>query len=288
MNGTEVSFPWSWHPHPEVWALVAVLLAGYFWALRALGARHVEPVEFAATRRQKTWFVLGCAAILGSADWPMHELSENYLYSAHMIQHMILTFAAAPLLMLGTPPWLWRLLLSSPRVLSTVRAITRPLIALAVFNAVLVFTHWPLIVTSSVRTEGVHFSLHLLLFSSALVMWTPVLSPLLELPRLSYPGRMLYLFLQSLVPTIPASFLTFGSQPLYHVYEGFPRLWGISAHTDQLVAGLIMKIVGGFILWGVIAVLWFRWWSLEHTEGVDVLAFGDVDRALNRAQVAKS
>ncbi|MGH2726131.1 MAG: cytochrome c oxidase assembly protein [Actinomycetota bacterium] len=282
------SFPWSWHPHPEVLALVAILLTAYFWALRTLGPKHVEPVEFAASRRQKTFFVLGCGAILAAADWPMHELSENYLYSAHMIQHMIVTLAAAPLLMMGTPAWLWRLLLSPPRVLGIVRAITRPLVALFIFNAVLVFTHWPLIVTSSVRTEGVHFSLHALLFASALIMWTPVLSPLLELPRLSYPGRMLYLFLQSLVPTIPASFLTFGSKPLYHVYETFPRLWGISAHTDQLVAGLIMKIVGGFILWGVIAVLWFRWWSLEHKEGVDVLAFGDVDRALNRAQVAKS
>ena len=288
MQGHAVSFPWSWHPHFEVWALVAVLLGGYFWALRALGPKHVEPVEFAATRRQKILYVLGCGAILAAADWPMHELSENYLYSAHMIQHMTLTFAAAPLLMLGTPAWLWRLLLSAPKVLAAVRAITRPLIALIVFNVVLVFTHWPLIVTASVRTEGVHFSLHILLFASALVMWTPVLSPLLELPRLTYPGRMLYLFLQSLVPTIPASFLTFGSKPLYHVYETFPRLWGISAHTDQLVAGLIMKIVGGFILWGVIAVIWFRWWSLENEEGVDVLAFGDVDRAMNRAQVAKS
>jgi putative membrane protein len=288
MSGAAVSFPWSWHPHPEVWLLAAALLGAYAYAVRILGPRNVEPVEFAATRRQKTFFVLGCAAIVVAADWPMHELSEQYLYSAHMIQHMILTFAAAPLLMLGTPAWLWRLLLSPPPVLRVVRALTRPLIALVIFNAILVFTHWPLIVTSSVRSEAVHFSLHVLLFASALVMWTPVLSPLLELPRLSYPGRMLYLFLQSLVPTIPASFLTFGDRPLYRVYEEFPRLWGISAHTDQLVAGLIMKIVGGFILWGVIAVLWFRWWTLEHKEGVDVLAFGDVDRALNRARVAKS
>ncbi|MEX2557579.1 MAG: cytochrome c oxidase assembly protein [Actinomycetota bacterium] len=288
MPGEAVSFPWSWHPHVEVWILVAALLGAYFWALRVLGPKHVEPIEFAATRRQKIFFVLGCGAILAAADWPMHELSENYLYSAHMIQHMTLTFAAAPLLMLGTPAWLWRVLLSHPKVLAAVRAITRPLIALIVFNVVLVFTHWPLIVTASVRTEGVHLSLHLLLFASALIMWTPVLSPLLELPRLTDPGRMLFLFLQSLVPTIPASFLTFGAKPLYHVYETFPRLWGISAHTDQLVAGLIMKIVGGFILWGVIAVIWFRWWSLENKEGVDVLAFGDVDRALNRAQVAKS
>ena len=177
MPGEAVSFPWSWHPHLEVWILVAALLGAYFWALRVLGPKHVEPIEFAATRRQKIFFVLGCGAILAAADWPMHELSENYLYSAHMIQHMTLTFAAAPLLMMGTPAWLWRLLLSAPRVLAAVRAVTRPLIALIVFNVILVFTHWPLIVTASVRTEGVHFSLHLLLFASALIMWTPVLSP---------------------------------------------------------------------------------------------------------------
>ena len=118
-------------------------------------------------------------------------------------------------------------------------------------------------------------------------MWTPVLSPIIELPRLSFAGRILFLFLQSLVPTIPASFLTFGDKPLYHVYETFPRLWGISAHTDQLVAGLLMKIVGAAILWTVIGVQFFRWYDLEHREGVDVLEWRDVDRHLDRAAGAK-
>lgn len=281
------SFPWSWHPHPEVWLLVGALLAGYHWAVRRIGPRHVEPIEFPATRRQQAWFTLGCLTILVAADWPMHDVAERYLYSAHMIQHMLLTFAAVPLLMMGTPAWLWRLLLRPRGFLRVARALTRPLIALVIFNVVLVFTHWPVIVTASVRSELVHFSLHTLLVGSALVMWTPVLSPLLELPRLSHPGRMLFLFLQSLVPTVPASFLTFGERPLYQVYEAFPRLWGISAHTDQLVAGLIMKIVGGAILWGVIAVLFFRWFDLERREGVDVLEWRDVDHILNRAQVAK-
>jgi putative membrane protein len=280
------SFPWRPHPHPEVWLLVATLIGLYAFALRRIGPRHVEPFEFTATRRQKTLFVLGCLAIWVAADWPVHDIAERYLYSAHMIQHMILTFAAAPLLMLGTPAWLWRVLLPPP-LMRVVRAVARPLPALLIFNSILVFTHWPLIVTASVQHELVHFSLHVLLFASALVMWTPVLSPILELPRLSYPARMLYLFLQSLVPTVPASFLTFGDKPLYHVYETFPRLWGISAHTDQLVAGLIMKIVGGAILWGIIAVLWFRWYAIEHREGIDVLAHRDVDQVMNRAQAAR-
>ena len=69
----------------------------------------------------------------------------------------------------------------------------------------------------------------MLLVSTALVMWWPVMSPLPEYPALPAPGQMLYLFLQSLAPTIPASFLTFGDHLLYPVYGTFPRIWGISA-----------------------------------------------------------
>jgi putative membrane protein len=107
----------------------------------------------------------------------------------------------------------------------------------------------------------------------------------LELPRLSYPKRMLFLFAQSIVPTVPASFLTFGQRPLYHVYETFPRVFGISALTDQLVAGLIMKIVGGLILWVIIAVLFFRWYAEEHESGIDALEWQDVDSQLNRVRL---
>ena len=118
----------------------------------------------------------------------------------------------------------------------------------------LLFTHWPAIVEASVGSEPIHLSLHVLIVASALVMWWPVMSPLPEMPSLSAPGQMIYLFLQSLAPTIPASFLTFGHTPLYPVYATFPRIWGMSALTDQLIAGLIMKLAGGLLLWTVIAV----------------------------------
>jgi putative membrane protein len=96
---------------------------------------------------------------------------------------------------------------------------------------------------------------------------------------------MLYLFVQSLAPTIPASFLTFGRSPLYPVYETFPRIWGISAITDQLLAGLIMKIAGGLILWGFIAAIFFRWHARER-DGWDALALRQVEREL-RSRVAR-
>ena len=93
----------------------------------------------------------------------------------------------------------------------------------------------------------------------------PLLSPLPEVPRLQPLVRMLFLFLQSVVPTVPASFLTFGDHPLYQFYEHVPRLLGISALDDMQIAGLIMKIVVGFSLWITIAIIFFRWYNAEET-----------------------
>ncbi|MBW3667054.1 MAG: cytochrome c oxidase assembly protein, partial [Actinobacteria bacterium] len=72
------------------------------------------------------------------------------------------------------------------------------------------------------------------------------------------------LVLQSLLPTIPASFLTFSSVPIYPVYGDASLVWGLSAVTDQTVAGIVMKLGGGLLIWGTIAVIWFRWTSEER------------------------
>lgn len=277
----------SWHPHPDVWLLVAAVLLGYLYAVRVWGPRLVPPYEFPATRRQMISFGLGVAAIWLASDWPVHDLAEESLYSVHMVQHLILTLVGPPLLLLGTPGWLARALLRPRWILEVARRITRPLPALIIFNTVVVLTHWPALVDFIMRNHPFHFFSHLIVFSAALVMWVPVVSPLLELPRLSYPGRMFYLFLQSIVPTVPASFLTFASAPLYKFYVTLPKLWGVSALADQQVAGLIMKIGGGFILWGVIAVLFFRWHALEEREGVDVLQWRDVEAELNKVSLGE-
>lgn len=242
----------DWHVHVDVWVVLGSLAAAYLIACRGREAR-------------RGMFLSGVAVLWIASDWPVHDLSEGYLYLVHMIQHMLYTLVAAPLLVAGVPAWLWRRLLGPAPVRAAFGFLTRPVVAVAVFNGVLLFTHWPAVVTASVTTELVHFSVHALVVLSAVVMWWPVLSPLAEMPALPPPGQMLYLFAQSIAPTIPASFLTFGHTPLYDVYATFPRIWGISAMDDQLVAGLIMKLGGGAILWTVIAVVFFRWAARERS-----------------------
>ncbi|HVL90590.1 MAG TPA: cytochrome c oxidase assembly protein [Actinomycetota bacterium] len=278
------SSPWGFHMHPDVWLLVVALTGGYWWMCRRERERNAGNAlaEPPATRTQKWLFGSGVFVLWLGADWPIHDVAEGSMYSVHMIQHMLFTLGAAPLLLLGTPAWMFRRLVRPAPMFKAVRTMSRPFVALVFFNVVLIFTHWPAMVTASVGSELVHLSLHVLIMASALAMWMPVASPVMEIPRMSYPGQMVYLFLQSLVPTIPASFLTFGSTPLYSVYVDMPKLWGISPMTDQLTAGLIMKIVGGFILWGVIATLFFKWYKIEQSEGIDVLALSRLDRELNR------
>ncbi|MFN2526769.1 MAG: cytochrome c oxidase assembly protein [Actinomycetota bacterium] len=273
---------WStWHAHPDVWVLMLSLLGGYFLALRVVRAPLDASESERATRRRKLFFVGGIAVLWIGADWPVHELSENYLFSVHMVQHTLFSLVAPPLLLLGLPPWLLRQLIRSPRVLKFARFVTRPVFALLAFNAVIAITHWPTLVDLSLRSEPVHLLIHTVLVTTALLMWFPVISPLPELARLSEPAKMLYLFLQSILPTVPASFLTFANAPIYHFYETVPRLWGISVVTDQMVAGLIMKILGGLLLWTAIAILFFRWHMAEQRAELETVSWPDFERELD-------
>jgi putative membrane protein len=273
--------PWTWHPHPDVWLLVVGLVGGYVAALRLLGPGRTPAGEPAASRGRQVAYFAGVFALWLGADWPMHDLSETYLFSAHMVQHLLFTFVAPPLLLLGLPPWLVRTLLSPRLVTRVVGFATRPLMALVGFNAVIAVTHWPALVNLSLRSELAHFALHTVLFVTATMMWWPVVDPLPGRRSLSPAGKMLYLFLQSIVPTVPASFLTFASAPIYDGYADAPRIWSaLDPVTDQRVAGLIMKLGGGFLLWGVIAALFFRWNAAEESRDDEVITWDDFEREL--------
>ena len=88
-------------------------------------------------------------------------------------------------------------------------------------------------------TRSCTSAIHALIFVSSLIVWMPLLSPLPEVPRLQPLARMLFLFLQSVVPTVPASFLTFGDHPLYTFYETRSRACGASPRsTTCSFAGL--------------------------------------------------
>jgi putative membrane protein len=253
-----------WRPHPEVWAQVATLGGLYWLAIRRLGRWYAPPDQKPVERRQVAAFVAGLGAVWVVSDWPLHDIAEEFLLSVHMVEHLTLALVVPPLLLIGIPGWLWRVLLEP--VLPLVRAVTHPMVGLFVFNFVFAATHWPPIIALQVDSELWHFVAHLVLVASAFLMFWRVFSPLHEIPRLPPFRRIGYLFLQTILPTIPASFLTFTNTALYPSYPSDVRLWGLDPVTDQQVAGLLMKLGGGLILWGMITSVFFRWAASERRD----------------------
>lgn len=280
--------PWEWHAHPDVWTLIIVIVAAYTYAFRRLGPRVVEPGVPVVTRRQVATLATGVVLLWIAADYPMHDIGGNFLMSVHMLQHLMFTLVVPGILLAGTPAWLLRHTLVRPRVVyAVVRRLARPLPAAILFNTVTAVTHWPALVNLSLREHPVHFVVHAVMFTTALLMWLPVLNRLPELPSMSYPLRMLYLFLQSVLPTVPASFLTFAEKPVYRFYETVPRIWGMDVIEDQQLAGAFMKVIGGTILWGVIVTMFFRWYRQSERDKGDELTWDDVERELERTAPAR-
>jgi putative membrane protein len=252
----KVAEVWAFHPHVEVWLLVVGLVGAYVYMARVIGPVAVTSGR-AITRRQLTCFVLAMLMFWLASDWPLHDLAENYLYSAHMLQHMMLSYFLAPLALLATPEWMARAIFGSGRAYRALRFLTRPVVAGVAFNTVVMVTHIPGVVNNSVQSAPLHYGLHMLLVLTSLLMFMPVCGPLPEL-HLAPAPKMIYLFLQSVVPTVPAAWLTFAENTVYSAYDKPVRVWGITVAADQQMAGAIMKLGGSIYLWTIIGVIFFR------------------------------
>lgn len=284
--------PWAIHVHPEVWVLMVAIIVGYWYLITRLGPTSDRTlpdgsVEAILPKRRLFQFLAGWAILWIGADYPIHDIGENYLFSVHMFQHLLFSLVAPGLLFLGVPRWLQRRLWGSGWPAATLRRLGRPAIAGSIYTVWLVFSHWPVPVNASLRSEPIHFLMHLGLFSSAALMWFPVLNRDPELPMLGPPARMLYVFLQSIMPTVPASFFTFADGVIYSFYANAPRPFEMSALADQQLAAAIMKVWGGLLMWLVIATMFFRWTAAEEKERHAkrrVLTWDEVQTELERTK----
>jgi putative membrane protein len=281
----------EWHAHPDAILMALLLLGLYAVGARWAGAKTAPRQQ--VTTAQAVLYTSGVATLYLGAGSPIHDISEKYLLSMHMFQHMLFTLVAPLLLLLGTPGWMLRPLIQNRTVKRVAFEITRPFPALAIFNAVILITHLTPVVDLSLRVHMFHFFVHAILVATAVLMWFPVLSPLPELPRIGPFAQLIYLFVQQLVPGVVASFLVFADNVVYEFYASAPiRYWGISVVDDQRVAAVVMKLAGGTLLWGVMAVIFFRWFGQE--DRVDAarsraaaMQWPDVEAELERMGLTK-
>jgi len=257
--------PFTWlggEIHAEV-VLGVLLLAGlYTYGVIASGRRI--PVS------QPLAFFSGCAALLVALNGPLHDLSDYYLLSAHMVQHLLLTLAVAPLWLAGTPGALLdRVLepvLRRKAAAAVLRTVTRPLVALAAYAVALIGWHLPGPFSAALEGHGWHIVEHVSLLTGALLAWWPILSGSRALPGLPYAAQLLYLFVLGMPMTVVAAFVTAAEEPLYGWYTVAPRLFGLTPLADQQLGGIIMWVPAGIVPLVAFTVVFFRWAAAEPDE----------------------
>jgi len=180
-----------------------------------------------------------------------------------MVQFLLISLLVPPLLIMGVPR---RALtaLEGRRVCSAIRWITRPMVAIVLFNAVVVATHWPQVVDVLMASQWGSVVLDLSWLLAGLILWWPVVSPIPARPGFPFGIRMAYLILCTVLMTLPYLFLTFAELPFYSTYELAPPVGSLSTRQDQRLAGLIMRIGGGAILWSGAGILFWLWYRDEN------------------------
>jgi putative membrane protein len=267
--------------HPSTVIGLAALGLVYAWRWRAAlsPSRGVSPLAPPGQavhpgRAKPVLFVSGLLLMLFSLNGWLHDLSDSYLFTAHMIQHLLLAVGVAPLLIMGTPGWMLRPVLRYRAVDRLARWLSNPIVCFGIFNVTLIGWHLPPLYNAAMAHHSLHIVQHLVLLVASVIMWWPVLSPMPELPRLSYPGQMLYLFLMTIPMSLISVSIAYSGSILYPIYASAPRVMRLSPMEDQMLGGLTMWIPGGLYFFTVISVIFFRW---QQAGGLDSRASAQVD-----------
>lgn len=255
--------------HPGVLLSVFLVMDAYLLAIgplrRRLGWGPPVPAGKVAA------FLAAMATVYLAEGTPVHELSEHFLFSVHMLQHVLITTVFPPLLLIGLPDWMVRPLFRTRAALAVGRVLFHPVPALLTFNVVYSLWHLPFFYDSALYNHYVHMLQHALLVPTAILMWWPLLSPLPELGRLHEGLQIVYIFLVSVAQLAVFGVVTFAEDVLYAKYANAPRVWGIAAHVDQQLAGIVMKLSGAAVFTLLLGLVFARWAAREEAASAAAL-----------------
>jgi len=154
-----------------------------------------------------------------------------------------------------------------PRIVAALfRFFAHPLIAFVLFNIALIVWHIPSIYDAALANNLIHALEHLSLLACAILLWWPIFSPLPEMPRLAPPLQLLYLFLLGVVQTPLFAMITFSDRVLYQSYVDAPPIWGLSPLADQILGGVLMKVGGMGVFFGLTVFIFFKWFNREEAQ----------------------
>jgi putative membrane protein len=256
--------------------LVPLIAVGVAYAV---GYRRISRRRHSQHRRDSL-FVVGYAALVVALISPLHSVGEQF-FSVHMVQHLLLSLVAAPLLLLSgsMPVLLWALprrdrvtvgrMLGQPGVIrSILKFLTLPLVALALFVATQWLWHQPVAYDWALENRWAHYFEHVSFFLTAILFWWPVIgAPPLPSP-LSYPARLGYTFLAWLPNSLLGAGISLSRAPLYPYYVEAARQTGVDPTFDQQLAGLIMWVPGDVVFAVILLILFAAYMRDEERKEV--------------------
>jgi len=224
------------------------------------------------------FFAAGVALMFLALVSPLDVLGDDYLFSAHMLQHILLNMVAPPLFVLGVPAWLLQRLLQRPPVSALERVLGHPAVAWSLGSGTLLLWHVPALFDATLENENIHIFEHLTFLVTGTILWWPVFARI-ETRRLAPMLSALYLLLASVPNALLGIYLTFCRTPLYVGYlhpsdeHGALALirdrWGLDPLTDQQLGGAFMWVLGSAIYLWAILVMVVRWYRQPEPETAD-------------------
>jgi cytochrome c oxidase assembly factor CtaG len=278
--------PWGFHAHPAAWAVVVLVAGLYVWVLAhpLSGSERSEK----ASRKQWACFVGGLLSLGLAITWPIADLAAHWSLTALLGQRLLLTLAAAPLLLLALPsPTLARITRPAP-VDAALQFFTNPVVAVVTFTVIAIGTLTAPAVAAQSSSPWARAGIDALLLVGGFVLWAPVLRHIPGAYRLTPLGSAVYLFVQSIVPTFPAVIYVFARRPLYPTFAAAHGALGISPAGDQHLAGVVAKVATLPVMWTVAWICLARAQAAEQTErDAYPLTWAEVERQLQRAERAE-
>lgn len=255
------------HWHNEPYLVGGLVFLGWLWAILAgpLRARLAPGTAF--PRAQARSFYASLVIFYLAVGSPLDQIGERFLFSVHMLQHLILVYPAAILFLRGLPHWMIDATLSAPSLRSLLRLLFHPMICGLIYTLTISLWHMPYLYDWALQEKVVHVLEHLMFFGAALFYWWPMLSPSRVFPPASYAAQMLFFFLMLIAMTPIFAYITFSDDILYPTYEYAPRIVaGFTPASDQLLAGVGMKLAGLIVAISAFGVAFFRWFRAGERE----------------------